>query len=59
MTIAKLGIGRSARIVGDLGEGGGLLDTSDAKGRHMESCNLNGSPTYNTVHGTWCPIALC
>lgn len=34
MTIAKLGIGRSARIIGDSGEGSGLLSTHDAKGRN-------------------------
>lgn len=51
MTILKLGIGSSTRIVGDLGEGGGLLGTRDAKGR-MESCHLPGSPTHDTMHGT-------
>lgn len=52
MTIAKLSIGRKARIVGNLGEGGRLLDTSDANGRNMESCNLPGSPAHDKVRGT-------
>lgn len=59
MTVTKLGIGSSARIVGNLGEGGGLVGTCDAKGR-MESCNLTGSPTHNTMHGTyWCSMTFC
>lgn len=51
MTIAKLRIGRNARILRDLGEGGGLLGSADAK-EEIESCHLSGSPTHSTMHGT-------